>query len=168
MGNRKIRDLMLQKERDEHWQHIRKTPRAATREVFAQGIGQLRMQLIVCPSFEEGRAWEVRSQLGLWKLFEPRIVQQSGLDVQLIGYDSVPFPLNQLAGYFDRVTALSLPIAPDLSGCSGCDGTMYQMAVFGDMFSSWRFHWWSSAPKTWQPLIAIAEEMIAAFRATER
>jgi hypothetical protein len=44
---------------------------------------------------------------------------------------------------------------------------MYQLAVFGDLWSSWRFQWWSEAPAAWRPLVAIAEEMIAAFAAAE-
>lgn len=167
MGNRKARELVLQQEQESLWQRIRTEPRPATRDVFAPGIGLLRMQLIVCPSFEDASALEVRHGPQGWRLFRPRVLQ-SWPEVQLVGYDAVLFPADRLASYFDRVTALSLPMAPDLSGCGGCDGTMHEFAVFGDLFSSWRFRWWSQPPKQWSPLVDIASEMLSAFSVAKR
>lgn len=164
MGNRKAREFMLQQEEDSLWHRIRTEPRPATCDVHARGIGQLRMQLIVCPSFEDGMAWDVRQGPQGWCLFRPRVLG-SWPQVQLIGYDTVPFASDRLADYFKRVTALSLPIAPDLSGCCGPDGTTHQLAIFGDMYSSWRFQWWSKPPKQWRPMVEIASEMLAAFLA---
>lgn len=168
MGNRRARELMLQQEEDACWQRIRTEPRPATRDVHARGIGALRVQLIKCPSFEEARAWEVRNGPQGWTLFEPRVLRQlSILEVELVGYDAVPFPSDRLATFFAKITALSLPIAPILTGSAGADGTLYQMAVFGDLCSSWRFHWWDRPPEGWRPLVTIAEEMFAAFESTK-
>src|SRR5207237_9393550 len=114
VGNRAGRELMLQQEQDARWDRTRTEPRPATRDVFAFGIGFLRMQLIVCPSFESALAWEVREGPSGWQLFRPRVVQPWP-EVHLLGYDAVPFPSERLASYFDSVTALSLPIAPVLS-----------------------------------------------------
>jgi hypothetical protein len=70
-----------------------------------------------------------------------------------------------MAAYFDRVTALTLPLRPDLSGCGGADGTLYELSVVGDLSSGWRFQWWSDWPEQWRPLVELAEEMHAAFSA---
>lgn len=166
MGNRKARELMLQQEQDALWHRIRTEPRPARRDVHAFGIGLLRMQLIVCPSFEEARIWDVRDGPQGWCLFRPRVLQ-SRPEMQLVGYDALSFPPDRLASFFARTTALSLPLAPDLSRCAGADGTMHELAVFGDLSSSWRFHWWSDPPKQWRPLVDIASEMHEAFSAAE-
>ncbi|HVF74577.1 MAG TPA: hypothetical protein VM938_05970, partial [Acidimicrobiales bacterium] len=84
-----------------------------------------------------------------------------------VGYDPVPFESDRLAAFFQRVATLTMPIGPDLSGYGGCDGTMYQLAAFGDLFSACRFQWWSSWPPHWQPLVDIASEMIEAFTDAE-
>jgi hypothetical protein len=167
MGNRKARELMLQQEQDSIWHRIRTEPRSATQDVHARGIGGLRMQLIVSPSFEEARAWDVRQGPEGWCLFRPRVLQGRP-ELQFVGYDRQEFPPERLSSYFERIIALSIPIAPDLSGYGGVDGTMHQLAVFGDMWSSWRFQWWSDSPSQWRPLVDIASEMFAAFSATER
>lgn len=164
MGNPKSRAFMLQQAADAAWEHIRTEARPASRDVSAGGIGHLRMQLIVCPAFEESQAWEVRQGQDDWWLFRPRVVK-SWPDVQLIGYDPVPFDTAVLASFFCRVTELSLPICPDLSGYAGCDGTTYQFAVFGDRYSAWRFQWWTNYPPQWQPLVDIANDMLRAFEA---
>lgn len=52
-----------------------------------------------------------------------------------------------------------------MSGAGGADGTLYEMAVDGDLSSGWRFRWWSDGPEQWRPLVELAEEMHAAFAA---
>lgn len=52
---------------------------------------------------------------------------------------------------------------PDLSGMGGADGSNYELAVFGDLYSEFRFQWWSEPPAEWKPLVTIATEMIKAF-----
>jgi hypothetical protein len=167
MGNRKVRELMLQKQHEADWERVRTEQRSAYRDVFARGIGLLRIQLIECPSFGEGQAWEVRDGPEGWLLYHPRVVS-SWPEVQLVGYDKVEFSSDRLESFFGRIVELTLPIAPDLSNCAGCDGTSYQLAVFGGLFSSWRFKWWSTPPENWRPLIDIAAEMLGAFSAAAK
>jgi hypothetical protein len=166
MGNRKARELMVQKERDALWERIRTEARPARSDVHAIGIGVRRIQLIVCPSFEQAIVWDVRQGPNGWQLYRPREVDSS-IDLNVIGYDEVQFESSRLASFFDRVTAISMPIKPDLSGFGGADGTGYELAVFGDLWSSWRFKWWSESPRQWLPLVEITNEMIAAFSNAE-
>ena len=42
---------------------------------------------------------------------------------------------------------------------------MYELALFGDLYSEWRFRWWSEWPAQWRPLVELAAEMHAAFAA---
>ena len=65
------------------------------------------------------------------------------------------------------MTSLALPLLPDLSGGGGADGSLYQLAVFGDLYSEFRFQWWSEPPIQWQPLVNVANEMIQAFLMAE-
>lgn len=83
----------------------------------------------------------------------------------VVGHDRVPMPSAAVAAYFERLTALTLPLRPDFSGYGGADGTLYELSVFGDLSSGWRFHWWSEWPEQWRPLVELAEEMHAAFAA---
>ena len=99
MGNHKARELMKLKEQDALWQRIQNEPRPATRDVFAQGIGQLRIQLIECPSFDDAQAWDVRDGEQGWRLFRSRVLETTA-EVQLIGYERVEFPPEQLTSFF--------------------------------------------------------------------
>ena len=166
MGNRRSREYRLQQEREADWHRARIVPRLAMDDVTAVGIGPRRLQLIVCPSFNEGLAWEVRQQESKWSLFRSRVVSPWPA-VQLAGYDPVPIESSVLSSLFDRVVALRVPVLPDLSGMAGVDGTITQLAVFGDMWFELRFQWWSEAPAQWRPLIEIADEMLRAFSAAE-
>jgi hypothetical protein len=89
-------------------------------------------------------------------------------ETRLLGYELVPISMGTLGQYFKRVLSLSFPIAPDLSGMGGVDGTCFQLAVFGVYYSSWRFEWWSITPAKWKPLVDITYEMIDTFVSAER
>jgi hypothetical protein len=162
MGNRKAREYQLKQEQEADRQRINNEPRLAVSRVSAYGAGPLRMQLIVRPSFEEAKVWEVCADLKEWSLYRSRVVQTAPA-VMLLGYERLPFESARLSSYFERVIALSLPLGLHLNGLGGLDGTNFQFAIFGDLSSSWRFEWWSDSPAQWKPLIDIFDEMITAF-----
>lgn len=163
MGNRRARELMLRQAEVAEWERVHTEPRPARCDVHARGIGLLRLQLIVAHSFEKTSVWEVR-QGTEWQLIRPHVIANDP-ELILVGHEVIPFASSVLAAYFERLAALTLPLRPDLSGCGGADGTGYELAMFGDMWSSWRFKWWSEWPQQWRPLVELATEMHAAFMA---
>jgi hypothetical protein len=164
MGNRRTRAFTLRQQDAADWERVRTATRPAAADVYARGIGLRRLQLIVCPSFSESWAWEVRQRDREWWLFGSRVAAPWPA-VQLVGYVPLAADPAMLSGFFERAAGLSLPISPDLSGTGGLDGTVSQLAVFGDMFSECRFQWWSQPPAQWRPLTDLAAEMLAAFAA---
>jgi len=124
------------------------------------------MQLIVAPSFEETSVWDVR-YCEKWQLIRPQVVAVDP-ELLVVGHDVVPFASSDLANYFERVASLTVPLRPDLSGSRGMDGTLWELAVFGDLLSEWRFQWWSECPELWRPLVDLAAEMHAAFTSAAR
>jgi hypothetical protein len=166
MGNKRARAFRLQQQDAANWANARSAQRSASDDVFARGIGVRRLQLIECPSFSDSRAWEVRQRDSEWWLFGSWVVEPWPA-VELVGYEPLDADPAVLAEFFRRVTGLSLPIAPDLSDMGGLDGTVIQLAVFGDNFSECRFQWWSQPPDHWKPLTDLAVEMIATFATAE-
>lgn len=162
MGNRRAREFALKRDDDKSWLRARNEPRLAIDDVHARGIGMRRLQLLCLPSFDESLAFEVRQASSEWRLYSSRIAE-SWPTLRLTGYDHIQIDSETLATFFSRVTALSLPLAPYLNDSLGLDGTMFHLAIFGDMFSEWRFQWWSDAPPQWQPLVEIANEMLHMF-----
>jgi hypothetical protein len=79
------------------------------------------------------------------------------------GYERVEFDDDRLQAYFDRLTSLAMPVGPDLSGMTGLDGTVTELALFGDKWSQVRYQWWSEHPPGWTPMVHIVDEMLAAF-----
>lgn len=163
MGNRRAREWMRQQAEEAEWERVRTEPRPVHQDAHARGIGLRRLQLIVAPSFEQVSVWEVR-QGREWQLIRPQVVEPESA-LRVVGHEVVPFASSALAAYFERVTSLTLPLRPDLSGHGGADGTLYEFAVFGDLYSAWRFQWWSDWPEQWRSLVELADEMHAAFSA---
>lgn len=165
MGNRRAREFVQMHQEQEVWRRVQSELRAASAGIIpVRGIGRCRLQLLVFPSFEEDQAWEVRERDRGWYLSRSQVAA-SWPAAQLVGYEEVSFPSEALASFYERIMALSLPLAPYATQMAGCDGTITQFAVFGDVFSEWRFQWWSEPPPQWRPLVAIAEEMLDAFTA---
>jgi len=154
---------MLRQAEEAEWELVRSQPRSIYADAHARGIGLRRLQLIVAPSFEEVSVWEIR-QGRTWQLVRPRVVENKP-ELRVVGHEVMPFSSEALAAYFTRVASLTLPLRPDLCGYGGADGTNYELAVFGDLYSGWRFRWWSEWPAQWRPLAELAAEMYAAFTA---
>lgn len=163
MGNRKSRELMKQQDDYAAWTVATTQPRLAVSDVHARGIGTRRLQLIVGPSFTEGMAWEVRQFENRWHLYRSDVLSDRPL--HLLGYARLSIESGILESFFNRIVSLTLPIMPTLNGMAGADGESFQLAIFGDMWSEVRFQWWSEPPQAWMPLVAIAAEMIRAFKA---
>ena len=166
MGNRRGREFALKQDDDAAWRRVRDEPRFAIDDVCARGIGMRRLQLIHLPSFSESVAFEIRQAGQEWRLFRSRVAE-SFPALRLVGYDQVHFDSEVLASLFARVTVLSLPLAPYLNNGCGLDGDLYHLAIFGDMYSEWRFKWWSESPPQWQPLVDLANEMLHLFSSIE-
>lgn len=170
MGNRSNKELTRleearwQSQTDAaEWSRACSEPRRIDHPLFAVGLGIRRLQIVVCPSFEPGRAWEVR-QSGDWALYASTVVSEEW-EPALIGYERVSFSSERLAALFGDLISTSLPLAPDLSGGGGLDGTRYELAVFGDLSSEWRLQWWSKWPVSWSPVIEQALAMDHEFAA---
>lgn len=168
-NNTKSRESLLKHLDEADWHYLQNEPRLATDAVQARGIGVRRLQLVYLPSWVDPAAFEVRQLDNEWRLFSSRVVETWPL-VRLLGYDQVPLDSAALAMLFARVTAVSMPIGPDLTGSHGYDGDKYHLTIFGDLFSECRFQWWSDFPPQWQPLMETTREMLKAFaqaRATD-
>lgn len=163
MGNRRVREFMLRQAEEARWERVRTEPRPVHADAHARGIGMRRLQLVIAPSFEPAAVWEVR-QGREWQLVRPRVVGTEP-ELLVVGHEVVPFASAALAAYFERLCSIDLPLCPNLSGNGGADGTTHELAIFGDLYSSWRFRWWSDWPEQWRPLVELAEEMHAAFTA---
>lgn len=165
MGNRRSREFMLRQAEAEA-ERVRAEPRPARDDFYGGGGGRRRLQLIVAPSFETTTVWEVRvvGENRDWQLTHPVVVATEPC-LMLVGHEVVPFPSTELAAYFDRATAINLPLRPDLRPYAGVDGTQYELALFGNLYSAWRFQWWTDWPEQWRPLVELAEEMHAVFSA---
>jgi hypothetical protein len=160
----RARRWQLEQEQKASWERLHSQPWSPDSDARAFGSGTTRIQIIRSPSFDSSSFWEVCELAGNWILYRAAVVADwypGPLKVQ--GYDSVAFPPEALRSYFERLFALSLPLAPHLNNMAGLDGTLTQLTIFGDLSSRVKFQWWSDHPPGWTPLVEIADEMLAAF-----
>ena len=165
MGNRKSREFRLEQERQASWDRLRAAPWNPHGHARAFGSGQERVQLVRLPSFSPPGFREVCQRGEEWLLYTATVVDHDGSAVTVRGYEPVDFPARRLKAFFDCLVILSVPLTPHLNYMGGADGTVTQLAIFGDMWSQVRFQWWSDPPPGWSPLVEVAEEMLAAFGA---
>jgi hypothetical protein len=159
-------EFRLHYEENAAWKRAIAEPRLAYDDMSSSGIGIRRLQLIRCPAFEEACAYEIRQGGAEWRLFSSQVVE-SPPQLMLVGYNHIPIDSKVLSSFFERVVSTSLPLAPFLDGSAGLDGTLFELAIFGDKLSEWRFKWWSVSPPQWSELVAIANEMLVCFASAE-
>ena len=157
------RELRKEQDRRASWDRLRTAPWSPFDAHGAMGSGSQRIQLIHLPSFATPVFWEVRQLQAQWLLYSSTVVDRGRATLRVQGFEPVPFDGGRLRSFFDRLTSLALPIAPDLSNMAGLDGERTHLALFGDLHSHVRFEWWSEYPPAWKPLVEIANEMLEAF-----
>jgi hypothetical protein len=164
MGNRhRARRVLQRLELEEAWRRVKTEPRTLESEVrIPSAIGVRRLQVAHLPSFDPGSAWDVRELNGRWTLYGSSVIV-TGTEHRLVGYQLLEIDGAKLSAFVDQARGLSLPVGPLINGMGGCDGTVYHLALFGDMFSEVRFQWWSDPPPQWRPLTALADKMIEVF-----
>lgn len=167
MGNRKAREFVRQQRDDADWQRLQTEVREAADEVHARGLGARRLQLIEIPSFELASAWEVRQLDDQWLLFSSCVDSGPWPTTRLRRYDPIACPSSLLADYFHRLVRSSVPLALGFTGQAGLDGTITQLALFGDLYAELRFQWWSEYPAGWRPLVEVTEEFLKALAKVE-
>ena len=161
MGNKKSREYMKQRADLADLARAQTEERPIFADVFVRGAGVRRIQVVCMPSFDDGYSWDIRELNDSWLLYRGVVSP----DVQRVrGFDRLNADPQRLQAFFDELCATTLPVRPDLSGMNGLDGTMYQLALFGDLFSALRFEWWSDFPSHWKPLVQIADRMMDYFR----
>lgn len=168
MGNRKAREFIKQHAQQQEWQkaweRVLWGSRRRTEDVSIPGLGRWRVQLLHEPSFDQGYCWEMRLIDDKFRLFRSDVVKSySGLTV-LRGYQEIDADLRELEHFFQRLCRITLPIGPHISNTGGLDGTLFELALIGDLSTSVRFQWWSDPPAQWQELGPITSEMIEAFK----
>jgi hypothetical protein len=150
---------------EQGWERAHFRPRALVDDVLIPGIGRLRLQLAFDGTYEPGACWDIRQREAEWRIFRSEVTGVAVGDLPLLlGYEELDAPGELLRGYFDRLRALAMPVGPPVGVQSGRDGTVYHLALFGDLLSNVRYRWWQEGPAQWRPLIAIADEMIQVFR----
>lgn len=163
MGDGVGRRLRLPQADEADWERIRTQPRPAHSDAYARRHRCAAASADRRPVFRPTTVWDVRQQGHEWQLSARGLSRNRADNVgRGARCGSTPW---QAAAYFDRVTALTLPLRPDLSGYGGADGTLYELSVIGDLLSAWHFQWWSTWPEQWRPLVELAEEMHTAFSA---
>lgn len=180
MGNRRARDVREREDMREIKRRAQEGARLLHEDVGWPGAGARALQVVHQPSFDPGFAWEIRKPVGefieanpMWELPKPEgefaVYRSSaehvwGLGTLLRGYSQLAVSSDKLESYWEAVRSVAVDLSPLYNGMGGLDGVRFQLALFGDMYSSVRFTWWSTYPPNWEPLDRIAREMIDTFR----
>lgn len=161
------REFSKLKSREESWARLRESPWSVDERSRAWNSGIPRIQIINCPSFAEGKFFEICELGGSWLLYGSKILSKT-FPIRVCGYELLDCADRSLFDYWTRLNAVNLPIAAPLTGTVGLNGATTQLTLFGDNPAQSRFRWWSSYPPAWERLIQITGEMLEVFGKAER
>jgi len=160
MNRKKLRQIDLALE------GVQTQVRPAADDLPVEGIGDRRLQLIVIHQFQESHCWELRKTGDDWLAYRSKVIGNFP-PVSLQGYERLPMDSEIISDLFRQWIQVSIPLEPDLRGMNQRDGTLYQLTLFGDLFSECRIQWWEKPPPQWLSLADLANEMIALFSAVK-
>src|SRR5688572_30075938 len=110
------RQFRQEQDRRASWDRLRTAPWTPLDWHRAFDSGRVRIQLVRLPSFSLPAFWEVCEAGSEWLLYTSSVVAPESSALMVQGYEPVTFDGGRLRAYFEGLTSLTLPVAPDLSG----------------------------------------------------
>lgn len=131
-------------------------------DISIQGIGILKLKLIVQPSFELGESWDFREIDHKLNVYFTQIDSQKGL--YLPGYKFVQGGQEIAADIVAFLKDQSLPLVCATDNTAYLDGTSYSVSIengFGNMV---RITWGKNIPKEWKSFTKLIADSIALLK----
>ena len=172
---------MLEAEQLEEWYALERQALEQLRAGnVARGTGVRQVfQLLVLPSYEAARSWEVCQDVKAEnRCFAIRSVWHRRTDLSKLDTPVVrlrysrplaptievrqwPLEIGWVEATRAKLKNLLIPAMVE-SGVIGCDGTCYEV-VFDAGFEKARYHWWEEPPPGWSPLNQWLQETLQAL-----
>ena len=161
MGNKKAREYVKRKDFLDRLMAAKEKVRFIGNCGSSGGLGLKQFQIAYQPSFEPGHVWHFHLDDEEWHTYVSEIQMGGPSDlIQATGYAKVGIPSDSVRALWDTLRTISIPIAPPVEGWVGADGTTYELAMWGDHYSAFRFTWWSKHPASWEPMVRPVLDII--------
>jgi hypothetical protein len=161
MGNKLAREYQKRAANEADWKRAQTERRPFFKDVRASGIGERRLTIIHCPSFEQGYGWDLREIDDRLRLYRSRVCPGANM---LVGYDLLQFSSKSLREYLARLHAIKISLDP--VGRVGLDGTTFHLSLQKG-WSSIQLSWWEEPQEDWGEIASITAEMIGQFAAAQ-
>lgn len=125
---------------------LRRT-RSLNEDISIRGIGLLKIQLTILPSFNDGESWDFREINGLINVYKARINTEH--QQYLEGYQVVKNASSIGEEFIEYVKSISLPISCSTKAAAICDGTSYKVRIENGLGNKVILSWSEDPPEEW-------------------
>ena len=132
--------------------------RDITEDINLDDIGDLAVQLMQLPSFENGICWDFRIGSAGLGVYKSVVVPQK--DVILPGYMKAQLT-SEIREHFLVLETIRIPVTCKRTSVHILDGTSYSLALLGNNCQSMTLTWSSLPPAEWRELVEWTRIMLA-------
>ncbi len=138
-------------EREEKRGALSKT-RRLDEDIHYRGVGILKIQLMVIPSFEKGVCWDFRELDNTLKIYKACI--DPAAQILGPGYFEAIATEDLVSGIVRTLKGLELPLLCDMNDLATLDGTTYKVRITSGYDNVIGITWGGNTPNEWGSFIS--------------
>jgi len=156
----------LRRELDEK-EEIRKAlakTRKIGEDIDYQGVGLLRTQILICPSFREGECWDFREKDSEIVVYKSVLLAEEGIVKP--GYFEVEVDAEFVKVFIAKLMEFKIPTMVSQESLATADGTSYRVRITSGVENHLSLSWASTPPNEWSEFIDFITDIVETLRAS--
>jgi hypothetical protein len=133
-------------------------------DISLRGIGLIRLQIFVCPSFSNGECWDFRDIDNEMNVYKSVVLSENGT-IQP-GYMKVHYG-EEVTKLLSKLESIEVPIFTKHAPIGTCDGTFYRVRFISGVDNEVSLSWNSNPPENWSVFLIFINEILEMLRSAK-
>ncbi|MBU1219484.1 hypothetical protein KKF34_03690 [Myxococcota bacterium] len=150
-------------ERESRRQALSKVRRIGE-DISLSGVGLIRLQIFVCPSFSNGECWDFRYIDNEMNVYKSVVLSENGT-IQP-GYMKVHYG-EKVTKLLSKLESIKVPVFTKQAPIGTLDGTIYRVRFISGSENEVSMSWNSNPPENWSEFLTCIYEMLEMLRSAK-
>lgn len=164
MNNEEKKRLRREWEEKESRKEALSRVRRIGEDIAIRGIGLIKLQILVFPSFSEGECWDFRIASGQLNVYKSVVLSKKG--VFLPGYMKVKIS-KEILEILQKFQSIQIPVILQQEDIGILDGTSYRVCFFSSSSNIMSLSWSSNSPEAWSDVVSCVNKLLEVLRSSE-
>ena len=164
MNKNEKKRLRREIEEKERMRKALSTRRKIGEDIRIRGIGLLKIQILICPSFSNGECWDFRVTNEGVKVYKSIVSSEDGTIEP--GYFAVAMS-DEIEACLPNLESIKIPLFTEQELIGTADGTLHRVCFTSGVDNIIALSWNSNPPETWAGFVSSIQEILKLLRSAK-